>query len=67
MGNKARMPVVMVSEIVLMALAGARRQEKKTMRSSKTGEKKEGSVFLFTDAITGYNANPKGSANIIMY
>lgn len=63
MGNKARMPV-MVSGIILMALACATRQEK-AMNSSMTG-KEETKVSLFTDDIIRYNANPKGFADIII-
>lgn len=39
MENKTRMPIFMASEIILMALASAVRQEK-AMRGSKTGEEK---------------------------
>lgn len=63
MQNKGRMPVTMVSEIVLKYLTCMVGKEKE-MKGQRTG--KEMKVSLFTDGIFVYNENLKESADLFL-
>lgn len=69
MRNKARVPVVMVSEIALMAWLVQEDRGKKTQHNKpfQDWRERKKKVFSFTDDITGHNANPRGPADIVMY